>query len=310
MAWTEADMPELSGKTIIVTGANSGLGFEAARAFAAKGAEVILGCRNSDKAKAASDAIAARHPSARLEIGALDLSSLASVRAFADWFRSRRERLDVLANNAGVMALPRRETADGFEMQFGTNHLGHFALTGLLLPSLLRAPGARIVSQSSSAHRFGSIDFDDLNGKRRYGRWRAYGQSKIANLLFAYELQRRLAASGADAISVACHPGYSATELQFAGARMEGSSLMERLFTLGNRFLAQDAATGALPLLYAATAADVRGGDYIGPDGIGEAWGCPKKVGSNERSHDTAVAARLWAVSEELTGVRYDFAST
>jgi NAD(P)-dependent dehydrogenase (short-subunit alcohol dehydrogenase family) len=307
MAWTEKDMPDLSAKTIVVTGSNSGLGFEGARAFAAKGAEVILACRSTAKAEAAREKIVNAQPAARVEVMALDLSSLASVRAFAEAFRSRHDRLDLLCNNAGVMALPRRETADGFEMQIGTNHLGHFALTGLLLPSMLPVPGARVISQSSGAHRMGAIDFEDLHGKRRYGRWRAYGQSKLANLLFAYELQRRLAKKAANVISVACHPGYAATELQFAGARMEGSTLMERVFAVGNQLFAQDAAAGALPMLYAATAADVRGGDYIGPDGIGGLWGHPKKVDSNSRSHDAGVAMRLWAVSEEQTGIRYDF---
>jgi len=305
MSWTVREMPELSGKTIVVTGANSGLGLEAARGFASKGAVVILACRSTAKGDAARERILADHPAARVDVMALDLASLASIRAFAESLRSRHDRLDVLCNNAGVMALPLRKTADGFEMQLGTNHLGHFALTGLLLPALLRASGARVVTQSSGAHRMGRIAFDDLPGERRYGRWSAYGQSKLANLLFAYELQRRLAKKGANVVSVACHPGYAATELQFAGARMEGSTVMEKLFALGNQLLAQDAATGALPMLYAATAPDVRGGDYIGPDGLGELWGHPKKVDSNARSHDEAVAAKLWAVSEELTGVRY-----
>jgi len=223
MSWTASDIPDLGGKTIVVTGANSGLGFEASRAFARNGARVVLACRNVEKAAAARDDILASAPRANVEIRALDLASLASVRAFADSLVSNHERLDVLCNNAGVMALPRRETADGFEMQLGTNHLGHFALTGLLLP-LLKRTGARVVTQSSGAHRMGRIDFDDLHGRRYYGRWRAYGQSKLANLLFAYELQRRLENEGVGVISVACHPGYAATELQFAAARMEGAA--------------------------------------------------------------------------------------
>ncbi|MGH7819102.1 MAG: oxidoreductase, partial [Candidatus Binatia bacterium] len=250
--------------------------------------------------------IVAEHPGAAVEVAALDLASLASVRAFAEAFASRHARLDVLCNNAGVMALPRSKTADGFEMQLGTNHLGHFALTGLLLQRLASTPRARVVTQSSTAHRMGRIDFDDLHAERSYGKWAAYGQSKLANLLFAYELARRLERSGKDVISVACHPGYAATELQFAGPRMEGSSLMERVMGLGNRLLAQSAAMGALPMLFAATAPELRGGDYVGPDGFGEAWGHPKKVGSNARSRDVEAAKRLWAVSGELTGVRYD----
>ena len=306
MGWTLRDVPDQTGRTIVVTGANSGLGLETARALAGRGAHVVLACRSSEKAEAAQRGILASHPRASVEVMPLDLANLSSVRVFGATFTGRHDRLDVLCNNAGVMALPRRETADGFEMQIGTNHLGHFALTGLLLPLLLRTPGSRVVTQSSGMHRIGRIFFDDLQGSTRYGRWAAYGQSKLANLLFAYELQRRLASFGASTISVACHPGYAATELQFAGARMEGSTLMERIFALGNRLLAQDAASGALPMLYAATASDVRGGEYFGPDGMGELWGAPKRVASNGRSRDTAVAARLWSTSEELTRVRYE----
>ena len=305
MSWTASDIPDLGGKTIVVTGANSGLGFEASRAFARKGARVVLACRNVEKAAAARDDILASAPRANVEMRALDLASLASVRAFADSLVSNHERLDVLCNNAGVMALPRRETADGFEMQLGTNHLGHFALTGLLLPLLKRTSGARVVTQSSGAHRMGRIEFDDLHGRRYYARWRAYGQSKLANLLFAYELQRRLENEGVGVISVACHPGYAATELQFAAARMEGAAWMEHLFSLANRLFAQDAATGSLPMLYAATVSDVHGGDYIGPDGLGEFWGYPVKVHSSPASHDARAAAHLWEVSQDLTGVRY-----
>jgi len=305
MAWTTSDMPDLKGRVIAVTGANSGLGFEASRGFAGRGARVVMACRNASKAEEARQKILGEHRGANVEVQTLDLASLASVRRFAQDLAQRTDRLDVLCNNAGVMALPRRETADGFEMQFGTNHLGHFALTALLLPTLLATPDARVVTTSSGAHKMGRMNFDDLHGKSSYGKWTAYGQSKLANLLFAYELDRRLKRKRATAISVACHPGYSATELQSAGPKMEGSSFMERMMELGNRLLSQDAATGTLPTLYAATAADVQGGDYIGPDGIGELWGHPKKVESNARSHDPEVAARLWKVSEELTGVSY-----
>lgn len=306
MGWTLRDVPDLTGRTIIVTGANSGLGLEAARALAGCGAHVVLACRSAERAEAARGSILASHPKASVEVASLDLANLSSVRVFGAAFAARNARLDVLCNNAGVMALPRRETVDGFEMQIGTNHLGHFALTGLLLPLLLRTPGSRVVTQSSGMHRIGRIAFDDLHGSTRYGRWSAYGQSKLANLLFAYELQRRLASLGAGTISVACHPGYAATELQFAGARMENSPLMERIFALGNRLLAQDAASGALPMLYAATVPDVRGGEYFGPDGVGEMWGSPKRVVSNARSRDVTVASRLWALSEDLTRIRYE----
>ena len=304
--WTADHMPDLSGKTIIVTGGNSGLGYEASLQFAGKGANVVLACRNTDKARAAIDTITAQKPGSSLEVMELDLASLASVRGFAKSFLDRHGTLDVLCNNAGVMALPGRRTLDGFEMQFGTNHLGHFALTGLLLERLLASPGARVVSLSSTMHRTGKIHFDDLQWERRYSKWGAYGQSKLANLLFTYELQRKLDAKGASLISAACHPGYAATNLQATGPRMQGSKLMERMTQLANQLFSQSAAMGALPTLYAATSPEVRGGNYIGPDGFTENWGHPKKVGSSARSRDKAAAAQLWQVSESLTGVGYD----
>jgi len=304
--WTADDVPDLAGRTFIVTGGNSGLGYETARALARKRAHVVLACRDVAKAKAAVDAISIEAPAARVEAMALDLASLASVRSFAEAFRARGDALHGLVNNAGVMAIPRRQTADGFEMQLGTNHLGHFALTGLLLDRLLATGGGRVVAVSSSAHRPGRIAFDDLQSQRRYGKWRAYAQSKLANLLFAYELQRRLARAGSGAISVACHPGYAATNLQSAGPRMDGSRWMERLMALGNVLLAQNAEMGALPILYAATAPDVRGGEFFGPDGLGEMTGHPRRVRSSARSHDEALAAKLWERSASLTGVRYE----
>jgi NAD(P)-dependent dehydrogenase (short-subunit alcohol dehydrogenase family) len=306
MSWTVKDMPDQKGRVVAITGANSGLGFEGAKGFASRGARVIMACRNVGKGEDARRRIVAEHPRATVEVMALDLASLASVRRFAEDLVTQVDRLDVLCNNAGVMALPRTQTADGFEMQFGTNHLGHFALTGRLLPLLRATANARIVTMSSGAHRMGRIDFDDLQGSAGYGKWTAYAQSKLANLLFVFELDRRLRMKQARMMSVACHPGYSATELQAAGPKMEGSAFMERIMELGNRLLAQDAATGALPMLYAATASDVEGGDYIGPDGIGELWGHPTKVQPTARARDPETAARLWATSEELTGVRYD----
>jgi NAD(P)-dependent dehydrogenase (short-subunit alcohol dehydrogenase family) len=203
------------------------------------------------------------------------------------------------------MALPYRKTKDGFEMQFGTNHLGHFALTGRLFDLLCATPGARVVTVSSTMHRAGRIRFDDLQGERSYGRWRAYGQSKLANLVFSYELARRAEKAALDLVSVAAHPGYAATNLQTAGPRMDGSALMERLSLFGTRLFAQTSAMGALPTLYAAAAPEVQGGDYFGPDGLGEMWGNPKKVRSNARSHDLEDAARLWQVSQELTAVAF-----
>ena len=306
MPWSANDIPSQAGKTFIVTGSNSGIGYEAALQLAAKGGQVILACRDQGKGRTAAAAIAAAHPSASVSVMELDLADLSSIRRFADAVRAAHPLLHGLCNNAGVMAIPHRKTADGFEMQLGTNHLGHFALTGLLLDRLLATPGARVVSVSSNAHKFGSMHWNDLQWERSYGKWRAYGQSKLANLLFAFELQRRLTANGAGPISVGCHPGYAATNLQAAGPRMQGSSLNEGIMELANRLFAQSAAMGALPTLYAATAPDVRGGDYIGPDGLGEQWGYPKKVASNARARDADAQRRLWEISEQLTGVRYE----
>lgn len=308
--WTADDLPDLSGKTVVVTGGNSGIGYEAALQFARKGAEVILACRNMQKAAAAAVQIKTACLSASVAANvapmALDLSNLASIREFASAYRAGHRTLDILVNNAGVMALPYSRTADGFEMQFGTNHLGHFALTGLLLEPLLAAGGARIVNVSSGAHRMGAIRFDDLNWEHGYSKWRAYGQSKLANLLFTLELQRRIDAHGAKLAAVACHPGYAATNLQAAGPRMEGSAFLESLFSVSNRIFAQSAAMGALPTLYAAAAPEVRGGEYIGPDGIAEMWGNPARAKRSAAAQDKGVAARLWAVSEQMTGVRCD----
>jgi hypothetical protein len=303
--WTARDLPRLDGKIIAVTGANSGIGYEAARALAGAGAHVVLACRSE---KAASDAIArirAEHASASLAFSPLDLADLASVRAFAEALGKEHEHLDVLINNAGVMALPYRKTADGFEMQLGTNHLGHFALTGLLLERILRAPAPRVVTVSSSTHWVGKIRFDDLQWEHGYSRWQAYGQAKLANLLFARELDRRLRARGSEARSVACHPGYANTNLQLAAPKMKQSSFWVRVWGWFNAIGAQPAHMGAWPTLYAAAAEDVRGGDYIGPGGIFELWGSPARAWSSSRARDEAVARRLWDVSEELTGVRF-----
>ena len=304
--WNPGAIPALDGRIAIVTGANSGLGLETARALAQRGAEVVLACRDPAKARAAEQEIAR----VAVRAGAvstlpLDLASLESVRAFVESFHTRSRTLDLLVLNAGVMAIPQRRTADGFEMQLGTNHLGHFALGGLLLEALLATPGSRVITVSSSAHRIGRIDFDDLHGERRYGPWRAYGQSKLANLLYTFELQRRLAKRGASTIAVAAHPGYAATQLQERGPRERNAALMTRLISIGNRILAQSAEMGALPTLYAATAPDVRGGEYFGPNRWFELRGHPRRVGTTARARDERVATRLWSLSEELTGVRY-----
>ncbi|NVB40790.1 SDR family oxidoreductase [Pseudenhygromyxa sp. WMMC2535] len=306
--WTADDIPDLQGKLAVVTGANSGLGLETTRALVGHGAKVVMACRSQAKADAAmaelkedlGEAIAER-----LEFRALDLASLESVRSFAADLLAAHPRLDLLINNAGVMALPRRETADGFEMQFGTNHLGHFALTGLMIGALLATPGSRVVTVSSLAHRMGKIRFDDLQRTRRYEKWTAYGQSKLANLLFCFELQRRLDAAGAETISVAAHPGYSSTNLQLAGPRMRSASLAEKVMNVGNKVIAQDAAMGALPSLRAATGVDVLGGDFFGPGGFMEVTGYPVKVQASARAYDREVGARLWEVSRELTGVAF-----
>ncbi|MGQ9491774.1 MAG: oxidoreductase [Anaerolineae bacterium] len=304
--WVETHIPSQGGKVALITGANSGLGFEAAHVLAAKGAHVILAVRDAAKGERAAAAIRRSAPTADLAVLPLDLASLASIRRAAVEVLRTYDRLDMLINNAGVMAIPRRLTADGFEMQFGVNHLGHFALTGLLLPLLLRAAAARVVTVSSGAHVLGRINFDDLHGERRYHPWAAYAQSKLANLLFAYELQRRLAAAGGQAISVAAHPGYAATNLQRVGPEMAGSRLGLWLMSASNRLLAQSAAMGALPEVYAATSPDVCGGDYIGPDGPLGQRGFPKKARSSARSYDAETAAQLWRVSEQLTGVRFE----
>jgi NAD(P)-dependent dehydrogenase (short-subunit alcohol dehydrogenase family) len=304
-AWTASDIPDLSGKTIVVTGGNSGIGYEAALEFARKRADVILACRELGKARTAAAQIAASASGAKVEVMELDLSNLASVRGFSDAFHLQHQALHVLCNNAGVMAIPYRQTADGFEMQFGTNHLGHFALTGLLLDRLLVTEGARVVNVASGAHRMGKIRFDDLQWNNGYRKWMAYGQSKLANLLFTLELQRKLDAAGKKLLCVACHPGYAATNLQAVGPKMSGSSMMEYFSDLGNRLLAQSAAMGALPTEYAAVAPDVHGGDYIGPDGMAELWGNPVRVGRSAAAQDGTAASRLWEVSEQLTNVHY-----
>jgi NAD(P)-dependent dehydrogenase (short-subunit alcohol dehydrogenase family) len=302
MPWTADDIPDQSGRRAVVTGANSGLGLQIALQLARHGAAVTLAVRDTAKGEEAAERIREGASDATLDVTRLDLADLASVREFAAGWSGG---LDLLVNNAGVMALPRRTTADGFEMQLGTNHLGHFALTGLLLPALLERPGARVVTMSSGAHQMGRIRFDNLQGERHYQRWLAYGQSKLANLLFAFELARRAAVADRDLTSVAAHPGYAATNLQSQGARMEGSRLKAFVAEIGNRVFAQSDAQGALPALYAATMPDVTGGEYFGPDGMGGSRGYPTRAQTTKAARDPDLAARLWNVSEELTGVTY-----
>ena len=300
-------MPDQSGRTVIVTGANTGLGYEAAAALARGGAYVVVACRSEERGRAARERIEDDVEGASLAVMELDLADLSSVRSFARRFRRDNRELHVLCNNAGVMAIPRRETADGFETQFGVNHLGHFALTGLLLDRLRETPGeTRVVTQSSYYHRRGRIDFPDLDGERSYDKWAAYAQSKLANVLFATDLDRRLRAANASVESVACHPGYAATDLQRRGPEMEGSWLRLRAMSLANALFAQSADRGALPMLFAATEPEVDGGEYVGPGGFLNVRGPPAVQEQSARSRDEELARRLWAVSVERTGVAFD----
>ena len=299
--WTTDDIADQHGRVAVITGANTGLGLETAKALAARGASVVLAVRDTDKGKQAAATITAASPGADVTVQELDLSSLASVRETAAAVSAGHERIDLLINNAGVMYTPRQTTADGFELQFGTNHLGHFALTGLLLDRLLAAPGSRVVTVSSVGHRIRArINFDDLQASRNYSRVAAYGQSKLANLLFTYELQRRLAASAASTIAVAAHPGGSNTELV-----RNSPAPLRALNAVFGRFVTQSAAMGALPTLRAATDPAVIGGQYYGPGGFRELRGSPRVVQSSAQSHDADIQRRLWSVSEELTGVTY-----
>ncbi|ORW00946.1 SDR family NAD(P)-dependent oxidoreductase [Mycobacterium kyorinense] len=299
--WSEADVPDQSGRIAIVTGANTGIGYHTAAVLARCGAHVVLAVRNPEKGNAALARIVAAQPRADVTLAELDLSSLDSVRAAAERLRANYPRIDLLINNAGVMYTPKQLTADGFEMQFGTNHLGHFALTGLLLDHLLGVRGSRVVTVSSNAHRFrASIHFDDLQWERSYDRIAAYGQSKLANLLFTYELQRRLAEQQKNTIAVAAHPGTSNTELT-----RNLPTILKPANALLGPLLFQSAAMGALPTLRAATDPNVEGGQYYGPDGFGQQRGYPKLVESSGQSHDEELQRRLWAVSEELTGVTF-----
>ena len=305
--WTPAEMPDLSGKVAIVTGANSGLGLETSAGLAARGATVVMACRDPKRASSALDDVRRRAPGAKVETMALDLADLSSIRAFATAFKARYSRLDILCNNAGVMHLPYQKTRDGFEMQIGTNHLGHFALTGLLLDRLNATPQARVVNVASVAHRFTKgIDLDDLNWERKpYSKADAYGKSKLANLMFHYELERRLKKSGSPVMTVAAHPGYSATNIGF-GTKDKTPLLKRWAMNMGNTLFAQSAYMGALPSLYAATVQHVQPGDYIGPDGwFMQFRGYPACVDARPAARDAAQAAKLWTLSEQLTGVRY-----
>ncbi len=298
--YKEADVPDQAGKTMLVTGANTGIGYDAARVLAERGARVLLGCRSEEKAADAMEKIRVNKPDADLKWIKLDLTSLESIKAAAEETR-QEARLDALINNAGVMIPPKETTADGFELQFGVNHLGHFALTGHLLPMLKDQPGARVVNVSSLAHRNGRINYDDIHADRSYNRMERYSMSKFANILFTYELQRKLEAAGSPAIAVACHPGGSNTEL---GRHIHPAF---QILFLPLQLMMNSSAEGALPTLMATTHADTKGGDYYGPAGMGEFSRSARKVSTTPHSRDEADAAKLWDVSTDLTGVTYEF---
>ena len=310
MTWTSNDIPDLTGRHALVTGANSGLGFHTALGLARHGAKVTMAVRDRGRGESALAQVRAAVPDAEVSLADLDLADLASVRELAEGLVSSGERLDLLVNNAGVMAIPRRTTVDGFEMQLGTNHLGHMSLTLGLLPALVltgrESRTTRVVSVSSGAHRFGRIDLDDLMGERRYQPWRAYGQSKLANLLFSAELQRRLTAADLPVASYAAHPGYASTNLQNVAPEMTGSAMGKRLAGWSSSLIAQSAEMGALPTLYAATVAGLAPGSYVGPDGFLEQRGYPRVVTPSGAARDVAVAGALWERSEELVGLHWD----
>lgn len=303
--WGIDHIPDQTGRIAIVTGANSGLGYHTARGLALKGARVIMACRDSLKGEEARQRILREQPSAEPELWILDLGELESVRTFSVQCLDSLERVDLLINNAGLMAIPYRMTRDGFEMQFGVNHLGHFALTAQLWPLLRDTEGSRIVNVSSAAHRFGRIRFEDIHWDRRYRKWGAYGMSKLSNLLFTSELVRRISASGSTVLAAASHPGYANTDLQAKGALMKGSRTSARFFNLANRLVAQSAAMGALPSLYAATAGEVEPGAYYGPGGFLRMKGWPARDQPDPRRMDRNAAQRLWELSESLTKVKF-----
>ena len=298
--WTAADVPDQHGRTAVVTGANTGIGLETAAVLAQRGAVTVLACRDTGKAERAAARLSPASPEATVSVVRLDLASLESVRAAAAQILASHERLDLLINNAGLMMPPRGTTADGFELQFGTNHLGHFALTGLLLEAMLAVPGSRVVTVSSQGHRAGRINFADLQSERRYGRVSAYAQSKLANLMFTYELERRLRAAEAATVAVAAHPGSTSTELV-----RHWPGLLQTAYAATGGLVNQSPPMGALPTLRAATDPAARGGDYYGPGGLGQLKGYPVRVSSNGRSHDQDAQRRLWAESERLTGVTF-----
>ncbi|MGB1207119.1 MAG: oxidoreductase [Chitinophagales bacterium] len=309
--WTTNQIPELHGKVVIVTGANSGLGYFTTQELARQGATVVMACRNQQKAKSAMIHIHKEVPKARLNFIRLDLASLKSVKSFAKEFKLAFGQLNILCNNAGIMAIPRRETEDGFEMQFGTNHLGHFALTALLINMLRKTPKSRIINVSSIVHRFGKMNFEDLNSEKSYQKWTAYGQSKLANILFTLELQRRLTEVNSDTLCIAAHPGYAATNLQGVGPKMTNSKMGESINAWANKLLAQSAEMGALPSLYAATHSPILGGNLYGPHKLWNTRGYPVLNHISKQGRVPADGKQLWEMSEALTNIKFpDFSET
>lgn len=304
--WSIDDIPRQEGRIAVVTGANSGLGYHTTRALALKGAKVVMACRNIEKGEVARQRILALNPAVKPEVWHLDLASLKSAGAFADKFNAASDRLDLLINNAGLMAIPYGRTEEGFEMQFGVNHLGHFALSARLWPLLSKTPGSRIVQVSSLAHYFGRIRFEDIHWNRKYSKWGAYGMSKLANLLFIHALAGRINGSGSEVTALAAHPGYANTDLQTKGAKMRGSRIGAASFSLVNRLAAQPAALGALPALYAATADGVTQGAYYGPEGFLRMRGRPTVDQPSGKRVSDKVAGELWRVSESLTGTDFN----
>lgn len=304
--WTADDIPDLDGAKVVITGANSGLGFEASKMFAQNNAEVVMACRSIERGKAAKDEIEKKLEDPSLEVRELDLADLESVESFAKEFKANHEELDILCNNAGIMAIPREETEDGFEKQFGVNHMGHFALTAKLFPALKKAEKATIVTQSSGLHEKGEIDFDDLMHEKEYNPQQVYSDSKLANLLFAYELDRKIRRKDLDIRSIGCHPGYAATNLQKRGPEKSGNSIKKFAMKVANKVIAQSSKKGALPMMYAAVSEEAESGDYIGPGGLANMRGLPEKQESSEASYSRETAEELWAVSEELTGIDFE----
>lgn len=304
--FTENDVPRMDGKVVVITGANSGIGFEACRMLAGRGANVVMACRDEVRMGLAMASLRTTVPGAMVDGLVLDLTSLSSIEHASNELATSHHHIDVLINNAGVMAVPERTTAEGFELQFGTNHLGHFAFTGRILPLLDHANGGRVVTVSSLLHRQGRIDFDAIPRPRNYDQGRQYSMSKLANLLFTYELERRLRQSPSTAIAIGCHPGYSSTNLQHVGPKMRGSALMAVVMRVMNALVAQPAAIGALATIMAATG-DVRGGEYVGGSRMNQLRGLPEILRSSPASYDRETAGRLWEVSEQLTGVTYPF---